>query len=1377
MNLRALPSKYSLALFIICLLVVFATPQTFAQCSIQTIPNDSIFCGNSKQLKIDVPWNTTTTSVSAILNALYFTKEDIGYAVGGVGNILKTTDGGNTWVAKTSGTTNNLKAVQFIDDSLGFACGGDWGSGCVFLKTENAGDTWIPQNPSMNVTQTLNHIYFINKDTGFVAGGNEFNNNLGFVLKTVNRGLSWSVAFSDSNDLVRHVFFVDQQTGYLSTKNGKIHKTINGGITWSVLYNNAAYSFNKLIFYTPLHGVAIANASGTVYLFQTSNGGLSWTVQSQSQLGITGNDELRDVHFVDSSSGYLFTHQSILKTIDNGLTWSYYNQGAGAGSNAFFMKNAKTVFVTRLIGYPTKISALQFPVSYRWSPSFYISDSNAAQPYVSPNVTTTYYVEATYKNNCVARDTVIIKVNPLWAGLSKLTATINCGYATALPSVTSYQNTIPLNYRWSPTIGLDSPYSSQPQASPLSTTRYYLNVSTFNQCITPDSNDMSIEVVVQPLQINAGTDKILVCGDSIKIVPQQPWLIQSIYPKQFNQIWFANSDTGYALGGMVYKTTDGGKSWSDLHGAGTSLKSMYFINSQVGYVAGDGGLCAKTLNGGHTWQLYYVNNGPNIKSVWFTAEDTGYVAGSGGVIRKTTNGALSWSFQSSNTSSQINALYFFNTLKGIAIGNNGVIRRTTDGGITWSTVSSATNSDLIAIAFVNNHVGYISGKSNVLLKTLDGGVSWTSINGSGIWDPDAICFTDSLTGYVCGKIAATSAIATTNDGGLSWVLQHYGYNNIQGVYAYSPSKVFALAETNLLLLPKRPDKYTWKDMSTQQTLVGEYFRPSQTTTYAVSYELNGCNASDTLTVQVNPLRVSIFPNFVMNSNLVCGSTFHVDSVGCNLPWSMVSYAWDSAVGLTNRFQLKPDWILRNTHKYTFRATTSNGCMAEDTVLIMVNPFQTKFSSNYIDSDKNICGTKLQLDTVQDNSPEQTIQYQWIPGTDLSDSLIQNPLVTLRKNIRYALHATTPSGCISIDTLTIRTYPLQVNAGNDKYAMCGMKTQFDSVEVNLVLDSASTLQLYYQWQPKTGLNNDTVLNPTTDETNLTYHITVTNSEGCTAIDSIKVIPAHLPPAPLCLVTVNEQNKNVLVWEKQPQWAIKSVVIQKETNITGQYEQLVEYPYQYFSTYVDSFSNAWVKSNMYRLQYIDSCGLNSEYGLPHKTMHLTINKGMGTSWNLLWNFYEGFTANTYNIYRGTDSVNLVLIGTTSGSNNSYTDLNAPEGNLYYQVEIVSPYACAPSKTWSTSRSNYMSTLYTGLNERMSDPDFVLYPNPFSNQFSVYAKDVDENTWLTLYNMQGVVLAHQPLIQLHHSFNFEFLPQGMYIVIVRSDKGNVRRFVLKE
>jgi photosystem II stability/assembly factor-like uncharacterized protein len=80
---------------------------------------------------------TQDSGISAQLS-LYdvsFTDADTGTAVGQNGTIVRTTNGGTTWVEQDSGTTNNLAGVSFVDANTGWAAG----SNGTILHTKNGG--------------------------------------------------------------------------------------------------------------------------------------------------------------------------------------------------------------------------------------------------------------------------------------------------------------------------------------------------------------------------------------------------------------------------------------------------------------------------------------------------------------------------------------------------------------------------------------------------------------------------------------------------------------------------------------------------------------------------------------------------------------------------------------------------------------------------------------------------------------------------------------------------------------------------------------------------------------------------------------------------------------------------------------------------------------------------------------------------------------------------------------------------------------------------------------------------------------------------------------------------------------------------------------
>lgn len=68
-------------------------------------------------------WTTLNSGTTQDLYSVCFVDANIGWVVGEVGTILKTTDGGAHWTPQSSGVSERLSSVCFLDDNRGFAVG------------------------------------------------------------------------------------------------------------------------------------------------------------------------------------------------------------------------------------------------------------------------------------------------------------------------------------------------------------------------------------------------------------------------------------------------------------------------------------------------------------------------------------------------------------------------------------------------------------------------------------------------------------------------------------------------------------------------------------------------------------------------------------------------------------------------------------------------------------------------------------------------------------------------------------------------------------------------------------------------------------------------------------------------------------------------------------------------------------------------------------------------------------------------------------------------------------------------------------------------------------------------------------------------------
>ena len=174
------------------------------------------------------------------LNAITFVNNKVGYVCGGAsfpsaGIILKTVDQGVTW--DTIYITNypagdGLYDIDFVNQDVGWAVGGDIGWSSIIKKTTDAGRTWLTQIPPISYWAFFS-CDFISEDEGWI-GANKWDYPCDAMLYTKDGGSSWTnQLLPDSNSYISSIFFIDESTGWASDVFYKIYNTTDKGNTWT----------------------------------------------------------------------------------------------------------------------------------------------------------------------------------------------------------------------------------------------------------------------------------------------------------------------------------------------------------------------------------------------------------------------------------------------------------------------------------------------------------------------------------------------------------------------------------------------------------------------------------------------------------------------------------------------------------------------------------------------------------------------------------------------------------------------------------------------------------------------------------------------------------------------------------------------------------------------------------------------------------------------------------------------------------------------------------------------------------------------------------------------------------------------------------------
>ncbi|MBL7042158.1 MAG: hypothetical protein ISR77_26215 [Pirellulaceae bacterium] len=275
-------------------------------------------------------WKEQSSGTNFILEDIVFLDHKHGWAVGGwprdcgvaiyggVGVILATNDGGNTWRRQLDATAAWLSAVYFIDPSNGWAVGEH---GTV-MRTQDGGNTWI-QMRNVPTPAWLNGLHFVDQQRGWAVGRYET------VLKTEDGGQTWThqptptphrpFSLPMAYEAVR---FASDREGWTVGEHGNIFHTDDGGKTWSKEAIDLPESVLDFVNISDLTTTQSGNAwavSPVGVLVRSPDGsGTTW------RLAKTGVPAwLRCVSFIDDNNGWVAgDRNTLIHTTDGGKTWT-----------------------------------------------------------------------------------------------------------------------------------------------------------------------------------------------------------------------------------------------------------------------------------------------------------------------------------------------------------------------------------------------------------------------------------------------------------------------------------------------------------------------------------------------------------------------------------------------------------------------------------------------------------------------------------------------------------------------------------------------------------------------------------------------------------------------------------------------------------------------------------------------------------------------------------------------------------------------------------------------------------------------------------------------------------------------------------------------
>lgn len=643
------------------------------------------------------------------------------------------------WVVQNSGTTAELYSVSAVNENVAWACG----AGGVVIRTTNGGQTWQTVNSPRAVDAYV--IWAMSADKAFVGTSGSTDAK---IHMTTNGGSTWTDVYTVAGGFINVIRFIDENNGWAEGDpvggNWTLLKTTNGGLNWTSLatvpqvggeygWNNSGWdkagymwfgTNNSRIYYSTNNGMnwvssptTAANSYAVAFdnnyvglsgfasgvLNKSTNGGATWSaLTSPTTASITGIATVSNNEFFVAAGG------SVWRTSDAGNNWTMSYGGTGSIYHLYFVPTL-TNQSQPAAGWAVGAGGLV--LKYRrqiQQPSVQV---------IQPNGGENWPIGSTQ--------------NIIWN--AQLISNVKLQYTTDNGASWIDIATVPAAKVQK--VRLDG-YSPK---DPNGILKGELGIYTWTIPNTPSTQcKVRVSDATNPALYDESDGTFTISEGVIG----ENWTVQnSGTTATLYSVSTVDANVAWATGtsGTVIKTTNGGATWTTVTSPrAVDAHVICGISATKALVATNGATDAKihlTTNGGSTWTDVYTVPGGFINVIIMFDDMNGFAEGDpvGGnwTLLKTTDGGFTWT--SAATVPQSGGEYGWNN-SGWNVGNNvwfgtnnSRVYKSTDGGATW-TFAPTTVVNSYSIAFGTAQKGIVGSATGTANRSSDGGNSWASIS-------------------------------------------------------------------------------------------------------------------------------------------------------------------------------------------------------------------------------------------------------------------------------------------------------------------------------------------------------------------------------------------------------------------------------------------------------------------------------------------------------------------------------------------------------------------------------------------------------------------------------------------------------------------------